>query len=292
MSSRLRNAASGWMRFSLRLPGFAALVTGAMLDYAAFVVLAGRRWNWDARARWLSRWSSRILRLLEVAVATEGRPPANGLLTCNHLSYLDILVLASVKPCFFVAKADVARWPLFGFLAGLAGTLFVRRDRRLEVGKFNAQLARRLACGHLVVLFPEGTSSDGRNILPFRSALLAPTEHRHEAVCPAWIGYRMEAGRVEDDVCYWGDMDFLPHFLRLLAKPRIQAAVVFGKPISDGADRKALAVRLREQVAALGLQGRILLRRGPSEAAPASAIPTEPGAAAVLQTRNNPSIGL
>lgn len=247
------------IRFGWRLAGFGSLVAGALIEYAAGLALAGRQQDWNARARWLSRLSSRILRLLGVQVRTEGYPPRSGLLVSNHLSYLDILVLASLQPGFFVAKADVARWPLFGLLAGLGGTLFVRRDRRTEVGKSNEALARRLGCGTPVVLFPEGTSSDGRSVLPFRSALLASVTATQTPATPAWIGYHLERGVAEDEVCYWRDMVFLPHFLHLLSLPVIHAAVVFGQPLSGFQDRKALAAVLHDQVADLGLRGRALL---------------------------------
>ena len=160
--------------------------------------------------------------------------------------------MASLQPGFFVAKADVARWPLFGLLAGLGGTLFVRRDRRTEVGKSNEALARRLGCGTPVVLFPEGTSSDGRSVLPFRSALLASVTATQTPATPAWIGYHLDRGVAEDEVCYWRDMSFGPHFLNLLTKREIRAHVRFGPARSAGDDRKKLARELQLAVRELG----------------------------------------
>ena len=97
--------------------------------------------------------------------------PSSGLLVSNHLSYLDIVVLSSIRPCVFVAKRDVARWPLFGWLAHAAGTIFVDRERRFSTEFVNG-IHEAIAAGLPVVLFPEGTSSDGSTVLPFKSALL------------------------------------------------------------------------------------------------------------------------
>lgn len=240
-----------WLRLGWRLLGFGAIVAGALADYGWRLGLMGGGKAVEARAQWLTRWSRRTLRLLHVRVQAEGSLPDSGMVACNHLGYLDIVVLASLRPFFFVSKADVKGWPVLGTLAQLAGTLFVSRERRTEVGRFNLELAERLRHGQPVVLFPEGTSSDGRQVLPFRSPLLAPVADGESPVTPAWLGYGLIDGSVADEVCYWRDMVFLPHFVNLLSKKEIQARVVFGKPLPGGTDRKQLAVELRERVAHL-----------------------------------------
>src|SRR5437773_7774078 len=98
--------------------------------------------------------------------------PLSGLLVCNHLSYLDIVVLSSIRPCIFVAKRDVRAWPLFGWLARAAGTIFVERNCRSAAAHEVARISSAIESGLLVVLFPEGTSSDGATVLPFKSSLL------------------------------------------------------------------------------------------------------------------------
>jgi 1-acyl-sn-glycerol-3-phosphate acyltransferase len=103
----------------------------------------------------------------------------------------------------------------------------------------------------VLALFPEGTSSDGRQILPFHSSLLAPIEHQNWTVTPAWLGYRLTDGSVEQDVAYWGDMTFGPHFLKLISKREIHAFVSFGDPLPMDLDRKEIARLAFAQVDAL-----------------------------------------
>jgi 1-acyl-sn-glycerol-3-phosphate acyltransferase len=247
------------LRLGVRLAGFLAVVAGAFADWGVRIALRGRRDDVNLRAQWLSRWSRRLLRVLEVRVAGLGLPPQSGLLVSNHLGYLDVLVLAAVQPCVFVAKTDVRHWPVLGLLARLAGTLFVRRDQRTDVARLNAALAHPLNNGAVVVVFPEGTSSDGRAVLPFHSALLGPAADGARPVTPAWIGYRLEGGSAEDEVCYWRDMVFVPHFLNLLTKRRVRACLVFGDTGNALPDRKRLARELRDEVVDLGRIGRGLL---------------------------------
>src|SRR5262249_44353172 len=133
--------------------------------------------NSRARALWLQAGCRRVLRIFNTKVHASGPIPTKGLLVSNHLSYVDILVLGSMTPSVFVAKSEVTNWPIFGWFARLAGTLFTHRERRTQVGPLTKQLQTLLDRGALVVLFAEGTSSDGRTVLPFKSALLEPAAH-------------------------------------------------------------------------------------------------------------------
>ncbi len=174
------------------------------------------------------------------------------MLACNHLSYLDIAVLAAAQPMVFVAKSEVRHWPVLGRLARCAGTLFVRRDRKSDVTRFNDAFAAVVNAGVVLGLFPEGTSSNGRQVLPFHSSLFEPAVMSHWPVTPAWIGYALPDGSVEDEICYWRDMTFLPHFLRLLARKNIEATVAYGTALPPGLDRKHMARELRRQTCELG----------------------------------------
>jgi 1-acyl-sn-glycerol-3-phosphate acyltransferase len=236
----------------VRLAGFAAVVAGALGDLLLRVRPAAGPTGLKVRAAWLSRWSRRALRVLGIHIQVSGTPPRGGLLVANHLSYVDILALSAVHPSLFVAKSEIRDWPLFGLLARLAGTLFVRRDLPGDVSRLNAELISAVETGAVVVVFPEGTSTDGRSVLPFHSSLLAPAAAKGWEVTPAWIGYDLAEGSVEDEVCYWRDMVFLPHFLNLLAKPRIEAKLRFGRTVPAGPDRKLLARELHYDVIALG----------------------------------------
>ncbi len=224
------------------------IVTLAAGDFIFSIRLRGKSSSLLARAQWLQRWSVRILKDLDIRVKRHGVPPAAGVLACNHLSYLDVIVLAAAQPIVFVAKSEIQHWPVFGRLARWAGTLFVRRDRRSDVTKFNAAFAAVVDEGVVLGLFPEGTSSNGRQVLPFYSSLFEPAVTARWPVSAARIGYALADGSVENDVCYWGDMTFFPHFLRLLTREKIEATVVYGPALPSGLDRKEMARQLHRQV--------------------------------------------
>ena len=206
-----------------------------------------------ARAAWLHRWCRFACLVLGLRLTTTGSIPRSGLLVCNHLSYLDIIALSSLRPCVFVAKSDVRGWPLLGWLARAGGTIFVQRYRRLAATTELSQIHAAIESGLLVVLFPEGTSSDGATVLPFKSSLLQAAVSSGCPIAPAGITYRLARGSVANEVCYWRDMTLVPHLLNLFGKPRIESAICFSSPKPRIADRKALARALRAEVAALRL---------------------------------------
>jgi 1-acyl-sn-glycerol-3-phosphate acyltransferase len=203
------------------------------------------------RARWLNRWCRFAIRVLGVRPKVTGAPPNGGLLVCNHLSYLDVLVLSSVAPSVFVAKSDVARWPLFGWLARGAGTIFVDRTSRLAARRGADSIRKAIGSGVVVVLFPEGTSSGGATVLPFKSALLEPALKSRCCVATAAIDYSLESGSVADEVCYWRDMTLVPHLFNLFTKPRIGATLVLAPFNGKARNRKELAHALRAQIVAM-----------------------------------------
>lgn len=206
-----------------------------------------------ARARWAHRWCRFACRVLGLHLTTSGTMPDSGLLVCNHLSYLDIIALSGLRPCVFVAKRDVRGWPLFGWLARAAGTIFVERNYRSAAGTEVAKISSAIESGHLVVLFPEGTSSDGATVLPFKSSLLQAAVTARCPVAAAGIDYDLADGSVADEVCYWRDMTLVPHLLNLLGKKSIESTVRFSPARRRDADRKTLAYELRAEVAALRL---------------------------------------
>jgi 1-acyl-sn-glycerol-3-phosphate acyltransferase len=239
-----------------RLFCFAGQVLLFFLDYFINVALRPGLPLTRARALWLQVSSRRTLRLLKVKVKTTGAVPLRGLIVSNHLSYLDILVLSAITPAVFVSKSEVKQWPVFGWFARLSGTLFVHRNRRSDVARLNEQIAHVLDAGVPVVLFPEGTSSDGRHILPFKSSLLEPVLRQDQPLCAALIRYSLPDGLASEDVCYWGDMTFLPHLLNLLSKRRVHVFVSFTPVERRRGGRKDLArylhseiVRMKEGVA-------------------------------------------
>jgi 1-acyl-sn-glycerol-3-phosphate acyltransferase len=242
----------GLRRHPLRVIGrliwFGGEVLLAMFDFLIHCAFRRQRSWLAARASWLQRSSRRCLRIFRLQPRVTGPVPARGLLISNHLSYLDILVFASLTPAVFVSKRDVKFWPVIGWLAGLAGTLYVDRERRTQVGRTNEEIQKALADGVVVVLFPEGTSSDGRTVLPFKSSLLEPVAQQIHPVSVASIQYQLAAGEVTEEVCYWGDMTFLPHLLNLLGQHTVQVAVRLAPFQPNSGDRKMLAGSLHAEV--------------------------------------------
>ena len=201
-----------------------------------------------AKARWLQRSCRRTLRIFVAEVKQCGELPAGGLLVSNHLSYLDILVLSSLRPVVFVAKQEVKSWPVLGWFAAMAGTIFVDREQRTHVGQISRDMEETMNSGVLVVLFPEGTSSGGETVLPFKSSLLEPAAQQTHPLSVVLIQYELEDGDASEEVCYWKDMTLLPHLVNLLCKSSVRArlsCVRIGQPATN---RKNLARQLHSEM--------------------------------------------
>lgn len=198
------------------------------------------------RARWMQRIAGRILRVLGGKLEFRGAIPTDGLIVSNHLGYLDVFVLGSLIPAIFVAKSDVRGWPLVGLLCRLSGTIFVERDRRHSASATLQAMNEALASRRPVVIFPEGTSSDGATVLPFKTSLLeAATSH---PTSPTAIDYDLIGGSVADELCYWRDMKFAAHFWHILGLPGFTARVHFGNSQPPAHDRKAAATEFRAKI--------------------------------------------
>jgi 1-acyl-sn-glycerol-3-phosphate acyltransferase len=244
-----------------------------------------------------------VLRLLGIRVRRRGRMSRHRptLFVANHSSYLDISVLGSLIPGSFVAKSEIADWPFFGLLAKLQRTVFVDRQRRTTAEQRN-QLGDRIALGHNLILFPEGTSSDGNRILPFRSALLGAAEPPRgmpaEAtptleVQPVSVSYTRLDGcplgyHLRSLVAWYGDMELAPHLFSLAGLGRIEVVVEFHPPTTLAAvgDRKALTEYCYRHVAdghSAAIGGRL---RSPSERAGRAALPA-PAQRALERDRQN-----
>jgi lyso-ornithine lipid O-acyltransferase len=197
------------------------------------------------------------------------------LIVANHVSWLDISVITALAPVVFVAKQEVAGWPLFGLLARLQRTVFVDRARRQNTRAVNAEIAQRLTEGDPVVLFGEGTSSDGNRVLPFRSALIGATHDvlagaghaRGIWIQPMSIAYTtihgLPLGRQHrPQVAWYGDAALSPHLIGIGRRGAIDVVVSWGEPVSvdQGSDRKALARALEAEVRRLTAR---TLRLGP-----------------------------
>ena len=247
---------TGFFRRILRLAAFAVFLPITLPAYRVFRV-RGARNDAPSNVLWL-QWILRCsLRIVGGRLRVQGILPRRGLIVCNHLSYVDIAALGSSCPCAFVSKIEVRAWPFIGWAAEVAGTVFVRRANRREVTGQVEDIKRAIARGVPVVLFPEGTSTDGSQVLPFRSALLQAALETGCDITPAALSYRADPpGDTVHDICWWGGVGFIPHLWRFLALRSFQATVVFGESRRPQADRKAAAVALRGQVIGLAKNDR------------------------------------
>jgi 1-acyl-sn-glycerol-3-phosphate acyltransferase len=231
------------MRPSFRGAVRLAILLSSLLEvlgrFVPIYLMAGGRVSTARRAAWLHASCKRIARRLSLLPEVSGAPDGSCLTVSNHLTYLDILVYGAVRPFVFVAKSEVRRWPLLGALASLGGTIFVDRGRSLQVAEASQQIEQGLRDGLPVLLFPEGTSSDGREVLPFRSPLFEPAIRAGVSVTAAAIRYQA-ADTAESELTYWGEKVFFPHLFRTLCVGGLAAEICFDSP-RRFSDRKTAA---------------------------------------------------
>jgi 1-acyl-sn-glycerol-3-phosphate acyltransferase len=202
-----------------------------------------------ARVRW---WSARLLRLMGIAMRVEGRAEAGGvLLVANHISWLDITALHAVVPnARFVSKADIQSWPLLSRLADAAGTLYLERERKRDALRVVHVVAHALREGQTVAVFPEGTTSDGRTLLPFHANLLQAAIATVAPVQPIALRFSDARGRVSAAVEFVGATTLMQSLWRVACGEGVVVHITLLPPRpSAGADRRALAQTLREDIA-------------------------------------------
>jgi 1-acyl-sn-glycerol-3-phosphate acyltransferase len=223
-------------------------VLQSVLDYRRQSRRSDKTVTADQRAEWLHKWSAVLLSRLGIPVMAEGPLPGPGLIVSNHLSYLDILAISVAIPAVFVSKAEVQKWPVFGKLTDIAGTVYVDRTRKSGTREANEGIRQALEQGMRVVIFPEGTSSDGSNVLPFYPSLFEPAVECGAQITAAHVSYSIDCGDVGRDIAYWGEMTFFPHLLKLLSKRGMSARVTFAEQAHTFTDRKVAASEMREEV--------------------------------------------
>lgn len=241
----------------MRWPGLAWRLAALALAFLVLlpIQVVAVRWRWRLAARIPVLFHRVFLRLFGVRVTVFGAPPSPGspsLVLANHVSWLDIPVLSSLLPLSFIAKQEIAGWPLVGVLAKLQGSVFVDRSRKAATAEVNTLVARRLAAGDAIVLFPEGTTGDGRRLLPFRSSLvgaaraalaepgLAAIRLQPLAICYTARNGLPVTRRELPDIAWYGDMELPPHLSAFVRHGPIDVVVIWGEPIPFDAatDRK------------------------------------------------------
>jgi 1-acyl-sn-glycerol-3-phosphate acyltransferase len=205
---------------------------------------------------WIHGWCRRIVRGLGFRCEVEGRIPAGGAVVSNHLSYLDILLYSSVQPFVMVAKTEVRGWPLLGWLTAQAGTVYVQRGGGPKTyPAVNAAMADAYRSGLPVLFFPEGTTTDGANVLPFRRGLFHSVLDDGVSLRTATMRYSLDSDRVNgdatvgEDVCWWGEMGFTSHMFGLLGLRGLRAQIRFGGEVVRREDRFVLSETAQAQIA-------------------------------------------
>jgi 1-acyl-sn-glycerol-3-phosphate acyltransferase len=212
----------------------------------------------DAHARRarIRSWSRRLLHLMGIDIRIHGAlAHPNVLVVANHVSWLDIFALHAVGPVRFIAKSEIARWPLLGRLVRGVGTLFVERTRRHDTHRVNREIAQALADGDIVAVFPEGTVTDGTHLLPFKGSLLQPIVDAAGHVQPVALRYRTPDGQVSREPAYTGDTTFLESFWRICGARALVVELQALAPLAaQGTHRRELARQAEVAIrAALGL---------------------------------------
>jgi 1-acyl-sn-glycerol-3-phosphate acyltransferase len=215
---------------------------------------------------WLHRFCAKVLHAFGVTITVEGELPARGALITNHTGYLDIVAIAALKAVVFFSKAELEHTPIIGFVATTVGTVYVERGAGGSAMRARTGLKAAADAGVPVVFFPEGTTTNGRELLPFRSGLLGEALAAEEPVTAAFLRYTLDEDNgpnvtVENDVCYWGDdVNLLTHVPKFLGLRGVHIWVrVAPQPIAFSeealANRKVAAVEARNAILALAGPG-------------------------------------
>ena len=206
----------------------------------------------ERRAYWVQESARRMMACLDMSFTVDGQPPNHGLVVANHLSYIDILVVSAVMPCFFVAKMEIGAWPFFGKAARCGGTIFLDRSSSASAQSVAQQMTERLKLSIPipVLLFPEGTSTDGSQVMRFHSRLIEPATSLGVPITPASIRYVIHDGTEERELCWFGDETFVNHLWKVLGVGGFQAEFRFGEP-RVYSDRRVAADETHEEIAAM-----------------------------------------
>ena len=229
---------------------------------AATVDLWVRRPKYGADgAIWIHCWCRRIVSAMDIKVTVTGTLPQSGAVVSNHLSYLDILLYSAVQPFIMVAKSEIKRWPLLGRLTARAGTVYVDRDGGPPTyPAVNCAMADAYQRGLPVLFFPEGTTTNGEGVLPFRRGLFHSVLNHGIEVRTAVLRFTISGDNggatMADDVCWWGEAYFGRHIFRCLGLQGLAAQIDFNDIPVEGADRFSLSgnaqARVAERYATIG----------------------------------------
>ncbi len=202
----------------------------------------------------ISRWSGKLLDILNIKIVVTGIVPAhdvtNVMFIANHISWVDIHALNSVRTVRFVAKSEIKQWPLFGWFAVKVNTLFTERTRKQDAGRMVKIAAESLRMGDCLCYFPEGTTTDGTEIRPFKSSLIQAAINANAKIWPFAISYPLQDGTPNVEMAYWGDISLFESMKMIIGQCSPVVVVNFLAPINPQEyDRRYLASRTRLEIA-------------------------------------------
>jgi 1-acyl-sn-glycerol-3-phosphate acyltransferase len=231
-----------------------------MLGHAAaaalLLKLAYPRLSPDGRRALIRWWSGKLLRILNVTPRVTGEiPGASGglsMIAANHVSWIDIFLISSARATRFIAKSEIRDWPVAGWIADKAGTLFVRREQLRDTARINEKVHAALVEGDCVGLFPEGITTAGDALLKFHSSLLEPAVANGARVHPVAIRYETPEGELCRDMSFVGDRTFMESLALIIKQRAVVARVSFAAPIDTaGRTRREVSALAEERVASL-----------------------------------------
>jgi 1-acyl-sn-glycerol-3-phosphate acyltransferase len=201
-------------------------------------------------------WAAKLLRIVGVATRVEGTPPGEAetgaMIAANHISWLDIFAISSVRPTRFIAKSEIRDWPAAGWVVERAGTIFIRRERRHDTLRINELVHNALTQGDRVGLFPEGTTTEGDRLLKFHSSLFEPAIANRAHVHPCAIRYEHSDGTLCRAMAYVGELSFMQSLTLVIRQRGVVARIAFAPVIeTEGRKRREIAAAARASVATL-----------------------------------------
>ena len=230
-------------------------VLGSVFSGFLTIVFVFPRLSQEKREYRVQAWAIKMLSCLAIKLVVKGKPPVSGpvLLAANHISWLDILVMHAARHCRFVSKSDVKHWPLIGTLATGAGTLYIERESRRDAMRVVHHMAESLRSGDVLAVFPEGTTSNGVDLLPFHANLIQAAISAGSPVQPVALSFvDRTTGQTSLAPCYIDDDTLVSSIWRTLRTPNLVAVVTFGETqLAEGRDRRAWAAELRNAIAGM-----------------------------------------
>lgn len=206
----------------------------------------------------LKTWSKQLLDILNIGLQIEGQQSTRGeggcLIVANHVSWVDIFVLNAIHPSRFIAKSEVRDWPIIGWLSQRVGTIFIDRELRQKASEISLRVSLLLEHGVSIGLFPEGTTTDGKQVGHFHSALMQPAIDAGVRLYPIAIRYQNESGETSIAAAFIGDTTLVQSIWRILRSPHLNALVVFTPAMLTVSENRRVLARAAQNVIAQALQ--------------------------------------